>query len=141
MSDNSAAPRYHPSWLTVGAFTLFGSVLASAATMGVRYGQQETALASLTERNQEYREANKDLLQSLKEWRQAYETQQGQLQTTQASLQRLKNDRCNPIQSKVDSLSVTIEVASSLASKNLGALQEMMKDYQLSLQSCYRGSM
>jgi chromosome segregation ATPase len=141
MSEDNATPNSRPSWLTVGAFTLLGSALASVATMGVKYGQQETALTSLTERNQEYRESNKDLLQNLKEWRQAYETQQAQLQSTQASLQRLKNDRCIPIQAKVDSLAITVEVASSgTPSGNLGAMQEMMKDYQASLQACYHGN-
>ena len=138
MSDESPPNSTRPSWLTVGLISALCTGLGSAATVGVKYGQQETALSSLAERNQEYRETNKELLQNLKEWRQAYESQQSQLQSTRASLQRLQNDRCNAIRDKVDDLKITIEVASSgTPSQNIGVLQEMMKDYQSSLRSCY----
>lgn len=138
MSDASPPNSTRPSWLTVGLISAFCTGLGSAATVGVKYGKQETALSSLTERNQEYREANKELLQNLKEWRQTYESQQAQLLSTQASLQRLQNDRCTPIRNRVDDLKIKLEVASSgVPSSNVGVLQDIMKDYQNSLRSCY----
>lgn len=140
MIDETSHPNSstRPSWLTVGLISTFCAALGSAATVGVKYGKQETALSSLTERNQEYKEANKELLQNLKDWRQAYESQQAHLLSTQASLQRLQNDRCTPIRDRVDGLKIELEVASSgVPSSNVGVLQDIMKDYQISLRSCY----
>ncbi|WET11861.1 hypothetical protein P3S72_06930 [Pseudomonas sp. D3] len=138
MSDGTPPNSTRPSWLTVGLISAICAALSSVATVGVKYGQQETALTSLTERNQEYREANKELLQNLKEWRQAYESQQTQLQSTRTSLQRLQNDRCNPIRDKVDDLKISVAVATSYPpSSNAGALQKMMEDYQATLRACY----
>lgn len=138
MSEGKTPNSTRPSWLTVGLISAICAALSSVATVGVKYGQQETALASLTERNQEYREANKELLQNLKEWRQAYESQQTQLHSTRTSLQRLQNDRCNPIRDKVDDLKVSVAVATSYPpSSNAGDLQKMMADYQATLRACY----
>ncbi len=138
MSDGTPPNSTRPSWLTVGLISAICAVLSSVATVGVKYGQQETALTSLTERNQEYREANKELLHNLKEWRQGYESQQTQLQSARTSLQRLQNDRCNPIRDKVDDLKISVAVATSYPpSSNAGALQKMMEDYQATLRACY----
>jgi len=134
------APSSRPSWITVSLISALCTALGSAVTVGVKYGQQETAISSLQERNQEYRDANKELLGRLKEWQQAYEKQQAVLQSTQSSLQRIQADRCTPLRNKVDDLKISIEIASGgTPSSNLGTLQELMQQYQISLRACYSG--
>jgi len=56
------APSSRPSWITVSLISALCTALGSAVTVGVKYGQQETAISSLQERNQEYRDANKELV-------------------------------------------------------------------------------
>ena len=129
-----------PSWLTVGVLGFALTVGTYVVTVAVKFGQQESALAAQTGRNKELNADRDRLLDVIADWKKAYEAQQSLLQTAQANVARLQNDRCAPIFNQVRDLKESINYPHryGLNAEDLISLHTMLQDFQKTLQACYQ---
>ena len=131
-----------PSWITVGVLSLFLTASTYAVTVAVKFGKQESDLASAIAKNEELNAGQENLMKAIGEWRKAYEALQAQLQSTQAKLTRLENDRCIPIFNEITELKTWITYPHTYGhnEQDVGNFRDMLSGYQKTLQTCYGAS-
>lgn len=130
-------PQNRPSWLSVAVGSLVLAAATSAITVAVNYGKQETAIFSLTARNDELNKDREKHDRTVESMQKSYENLQTQLDATNLKLQSLKNDRCTPLVSEVSFYSTMINASSNPSSYETANTQTILKGYQESLQACY----
>ncbi|QNR42554.1 hypothetical protein [Pseudomonas syringae] len=130
-------PLNRPSWLSVAVGSLLLTVATSLLTVAVNYGRQETAISSLTARNDELNKDKDKTEKTMEEMRKSYETLRAQLEASNSKLQELKHDRCSPLAEQVRYQALTVTASINPSSYETANAQEVLKGYQASLQACY----
>lgn len=139
MQPQTTSRSNSPTWITVGLCSLLLSVLTSAVTFAVNFGEQKSDLSALKAKNEELNRGQDLLVKQLDEWRNAYQAQQTLLQGKLDRLAVLENDRCNPLLDQVSDLKDSINRPNryGYSEQTVADLREVLKGYQESLQACY----
>lgn len=130
-------PPNRPSWLSVALGSLILAAASSAITVAVNYGKQETAISSLTARNDELNKDREKYERTVESMRASHENLQAQLDATKLKLHSLKNDRCTPLVNEVSYYSLAVKASGNPSSYETANAQMILKGYQESLQACY----
>ena len=137
MSDATpVAPR-----LTIALCSFAFGVISTLIGAAVHYGELKSDLSTSKERIGDFQKTNDELVDTLKKWRDAYDLQATNLRGSQARVQQLENDRCNPIKTDIDSIYYSIDYAQNLDQLDkVSNLNRMMEQYQQTLRACYAAS-